>query len=264
MKLRSHPAHCGRRRGRRRGRRLCGVRAAAAASRRPSAPARSRTSPRRCWPRARRIADVPVYLDAVGNTRALNTVTVRAQVERADRQGRVPRRAGREARRRARRDRSAHLSGAIRPGGRQEGAGRGDARQCPHRSRSLHPARRLEFRIEAAGRYPEGAGGAARGAGAGRSGGDRQRPDDAELHPDRRADRRTHRPAAGRRRQSRAVGRCERHRGHHAGPADLGAVQPAAAAVSAGEQGLRARARSPSTRIGGRRPHRRSIAASCR
>src|SRR6266540_630802 len=26
------------------------------------------------------IADVPIYLDAVGNTRALNTVTVRAQV----------------------------------------------------------------------------------------------------------------------------------------------------------------------------------------
>ena len=34
-----------------------------------SARARSRISPRRCSPRARRIADVPIYLDAVGNTK---------------------------------------------------------------------------------------------------------------------------------------------------------------------------------------------------
>ena len=88
------------------------------------------------------IADVPVYLDAVGNTRALNTVTVRAQVGGQIVKVAVPRRPGRQARRRARRDRSAHLSGAVRPGGRQEGAGRGDARQRAARPRSLHPARR--------------------------------------------------------------------------------------------------------------------------
>ena len=116
------------------------------------------------------------------------------------------------------------------------------------RSRSLHAARGVELRIEAAGRHAEGAGRAARSAGAGRSGGDRQRPHDAELHQDRRADRRPHRPAPGRRRQSGAGERHHRHRGDHADPADLGAVQPAAAAVPAGEQGLRARPAATSTR----------------
>ena len=52
----------------------------------------------------------------------------------------------------------------------------------------------------------------------------------------------------GRRRQSGAGERHQRHRGDHADPADLGAVQPAAAAVPAGEQGLRARARCRSMR----------------
>ncbi len=54
---------------------------------------------------------MPVYLDAVGNARALNTVTVRPQVD-----GKLIKVAFREGqdvktRRRARRDRSAHLSG---------------------------------------------------------------------------------------------------------------------------------------------------------
>ena len=113
-----------------------------------SARARSRTSRCRCSPRARSVADVPVYLDGVGTTRALNTVTVRAAGRRAAHRDRLPRRPGREARRRAGRDRSAHLSGAVRPGGGQEGAGRGDARQRAARSRALHPARRDQFRID--------------------------------------------------------------------------------------------------------------------
>ena len=53
-----------------------------------------------------------------------------------------------------------------------------------------------------------------------------------ELHQDHRADRRPHRHAPGRRRQLRAGGRRHRHRGDHADPADLGAVHPAAAAIS--------------------------------
>ena len=73
-----------------------------------------------------------------------------------------------------------------------------------------------------------------------------------ELHQDHRAVRRPHRPAPDRRRQSGAGGRRQRHRGDHADPADLGHLQPAAAAVSAGQQGLRAR-HAAGRRDGGRR-----------
>ena len=59
------------------------------------------------------------------------------------------------------------------------------------------------------------------------------------------------------------AGRRHRHRGDHAGAADLGAVQPAAAAVRAGEQGASPRARSTSTRWRST-ARRSSIAASCR
>ena len=209
------------------------------------------------------ITDVPIYLDAVGNTaRAQYRDGARAG-RRADRQDRLQGRPGRRARLRARRDRSAHLSGAVRSGRRQEGAGRGDARQRAHRSRPLHPARRVEFRLEAAGRHPEGAGRAARSAGAGRSGGDRQHQDDAELHQDRLADRRAHRHPPDRRGQSGAGERRQRHRGDHADQADLGAVQPAAAAVPAGERRLRQRPARRSTRWRSTaRPS--SIAAPCR
>src|SRR6185503_7196989 len=116
----------------------------------------------------------------------------------------------------------------------------------------LHAARHVEFRIEAAGRHAEGAGCAARSAGAGRPGRDRQREGDAELHQDCRADQRTCRHPPRRRRQSGAAGRRERSRRYHGNPADLGAVQSAAAAIPAGEQGFRqgpARCR----RDGGRR-----------
>ena len=70
-----------------------------------------------------RIEDVPVYLDGVGTVRALNNVTVRAQV--AGKLLSVKFKEGQDvkSRRRAGRDRSGHLPGAIRSGRRQEGAG---------------------------------------------------------------------------------------------------------------------------------------------
>ena len=90
-----------------------------------------RISPRRCSPRARTVADVPIYLDAVGNTRALNTVTVRAQVGGQIVKVALQRRPGRAER--------GYVLAEIDPrtyqaqydqADRQEGAGRGDARQC--------------------------------------------------------------------------------------------------------------------------------------
>ena len=72
---------------------------------------------------AARLADVPVYLDGVGTAKALNTVTVRSQVD-----GKLMKIAFKEGQEvtqgfRHRQDRSDHLSGPIRHRGRQEGAG---------------------------------------------------------------------------------------------------------------------------------------------
>jgi membrane fusion protein, multidrug efflux system len=77
-----------------------------------------------------RIADVPVYLDGVGTAKALNAVTVRSQVDGKDHQRLVHGRPGRAEGLRARQDRSHDLPGAVRPGGGEEGTGRGAARQC--------------------------------------------------------------------------------------------------------------------------------------
>ena len=70
-----------------------------------------------------RIQDVPVYLEGVGSVRALNTVTVRPQVDGKLIAVNFYRRAGCQKGRSARRDRSRDLQGAVRSGRRQEGAG---------------------------------------------------------------------------------------------------------------------------------------------
>ena len=133
------------------------------------------------------VADVPIYLDAVGNTRALNTVTVRAAGRRADRQGGLQGRPGRAERASCspRSIRAPIRRNTTRPSPRR----RRTRRRSPMRALDLERYTRLaaiELRLEAAGRHAEGAGRAARSAGAGRSGGDRQRADHAELHQDRR------------------------------------------------------------------------------
>ena len=181
-----------------------------------------------------RRADVPVYLDGVGTTRALNTVTVRPQVDGKLIKVALQRRPGRRARRRARAHRSDHLPGAARSGDRQEGAGRGA--RSPMRGIDLERYTRLAATnsIDApAGRHAEGAGRAARSAGASsiRPRSTTRRP--FSTTPHHRPDRRPHRHPPGRRGQHRPCLGRHRHRRHHADSADLGAVQPAATAARA-------------------------------
>ncbi len=82
-------------------------------------------------------ADVPVYLDGVGTIKALNTVTVRPQVD-----GKlisVDFKEGQDVKKGdvlARIDPTTYQA-QLRSGGGQEGAGRGAARQCQDRSRPL-------------------------------------------------------------------------------------------------------------------------------
>ena len=120
----------------------------------------------RCSPPRRRRSMFPVYLDGVGTTKALNTVTVRPQVD-----GKLMRilfSEGQDVERGyvlAEIDPD-HLPGAVRSGDGQEGAGRGAARQCAARSRALQPPRRVQRGDTPAGRYAEGDGRPARGAGA--------------------------------------------------------------------------------------------------
>ncbi len=93
-----------------------------------------------------RTADVPVYLDGVGTAQGAQhrdgAPAGRRQADRDLLHGRP----GRAQRLRARQDRSDHLSGAIRPGGGQEGAGRGHACQRQARPRALHQACRRPTR----------------------------------------------------------------------------------------------------------------------
>ena len=102
-----------------------------------------------------RVADVPVYLDGVGTTKALNTVTVSSQVDGKLHQHLLQGRTGRRAGLRTGADRPGRLSGPIRSGGSQESAGRGDARQCPRRPRALRPAGADQCRSASSRRTPK-------------------------------------------------------------------------------------------------------------
>ncbi len=99
-------------------------------------------------------ADVPVYLDGVGTIKALNTVTVLPQVD-----GRllsVNYTEGQEVapRLRAGEDRSCDLSGRLRSGRGEEGAGRSDARQCDGSIWSATPSSRPAIRWRASNSTP--------------------------------------------------------------------------------------------------------------
>ena len=184
-------------------------------------------------------ADVPVYLDAVGTVKALNTVTVRPQVDgkllsvnfkegqdvkKGDVLARIdpdhlPRRnTTRRSPRRRRTRRSSPTRSSI------SSATRSWRPPMPSPSSRPTPSRRWSR---------------SRSAGASRPGGDRQRAGDARLHHHRRADRRAHRPPPGRRGQHRARVELTGHRRHHADAADLGALQPAAAEHRPGQRRLR-------------------------
>ncbi len=90
---------------------------------RPRARARRPICRCRCWRRRRVSQDMPVYLDGVGSvTRVEQRDRALAGRRQAD-QGEFRRGPGRQEGRRAGRDRSRDLPGAVRSGGRQEGAG---------------------------------------------------------------------------------------------------------------------------------------------
>ena len=157
--------------------------------------------------------------------------------------GAVHRRAAREEGRRARQDRSAPLPGGARPGQGEARAGCGAAHLGREGPAALENPRRAERRDPAARRPAAGAGRPAQGLGRGRRGGHRDRADPARLHADQIAERRAHRRALGRSRQSRPRLRRapHRHRGAHA------AVR---GDVHAADAGARRSARSDGARPG--------------
>ncbi len=113
---------------------------------------------------AANVADVPVYLDGVGTTKALNTVTVSPQVD-----GKLIKIAFKEGQDVTQGYVLAEidpddLSGAIRPGGGEKSARRSATRQCETRSRALHAARRDECRDAPAARHAKALVAAARSA----------------------------------------------------------------------------------------------------
>ena len=147
---------------------------------------------------AARSADVPVYLDGVGTAKALNTVTVRSQVD-----GKIINISFTEGQDvpkgfvLAKIDPTTYQA-QYDQAHREESAGRGAARQRPARSRSLHATGGDQCRQQAAARHPAGDGQPARGADQARPGGDRQRARHPVLHRHRRTDRRPHRHPSGR------------------------------------------------------------------
>ena len=148
-----------------------------------------------------RVQDVPVTIDAVGTVQALNTVTIRTQVD-----GRLLNLAFTEGQDVKKGDVLAEIDPSLYKAlydqavakKAQDEANLANARVDLVRYEKLVAGK---FRLAAAICDPEGAGLAARGAGARRSGRDRQHQDDAGLCDDPLADRRARRHPARRRRQ---------------------------------------------------------------
>ena len=197
-----------------------------------------------------RRADVPVYLDGVGTVRALNTVTVRPQVD-----GKlisVNYTEGQQVER-------GFVLAKIDPVTYQAAYDQAVAKKAQDEATLANArldlaryARLVDDQLgrAAATRHAEGDGGAARSAGEARSGADRQRQGDPRLHHHRGADPRPHRHPPGRPGQHRARVRCDRHRRHHPAAADLGPVHPAAAAARRGQPRVRRAAPCRSRRSG--------------
>ena len=152
----------------------------------------------------------------------------------------------------------------LRPGGGQEGAGRGDARQCAARPRALHQAGGSELRIASSRPTRRALVAQLEAQVKGDQARDRQRQGDARLHHDRRADRRPHRHPAW----STKATSCRRRR--H-GIVVITQVQPISVLfnlpqqqLGAGQHGLRARGTLPVDALGGRRQDGGRHAARCR
>src|SRR5438132_8151850 len=143
-------------------------------------------------------------------------------------EGAVRGRPDRKAGRASRRDRSTCLPGAARAGRRTARARPRAARERAPRPRALPHALQAGLDRQAAGRHPGVARAPVRGRGGGRREPDREREAAARLCAHRRADQRPHRPAPGRSRQHRALGRRQRPRRDHAAAAGGGAFHRAA------------------------------------
>ena len=164
---------------------------------------------------------------------------------RPDHQGPVQAGPDGEGGRYPRRNRSAALSGGARPGAVQEGAGRGQPEERAAQPRPLAQPGQEGLRHPAAGRHAAGDGRSADRPDPGRSGGDRQCPDAAQLHGHQVSAVGTSRVPPGRSGQHRARLRSERHRDDRAAATDLRGVHGAGRERAADQQGARGGNRGP-------------------
>ena len=135
------------------------------------------------------------------------------------------------------------VSGGARPGAVQEGAGRGQPEERAAQPRAFGQSGQEGLRHPAAARHAAGDGRSADRPDPGRSGGDRQRPDAAQLHDHQVSAVGTSRLPPGRSGQHRARLRSERHRDDRAAATDLGGVHGAGRERAADQQGARGRNR---------------------
>ena len=183
-----------------------------------------------------RVQDVPVYLDGVGSVRALNTVTVRAQVD-----GKLMSVNFVEGQDVRKGDVLAEIDPAIYQAQYDQAVAKKAQDEALLVNQKLDLARYQQLAASNAGSKQQADTQKARGRAAGsadqgRSGRDRQRGGDARLHKDRRADFGTGRPAPGRSGQHHQGLRCDGARDPDATATARGVVQPAAAADRAGQR----------------------------
>ena len=195
-----------------------------------------------------RRADVPVYLDGVGTVRALNTVTVRPQVD-----GKLISVNYTEGQQVERGFVLAKIDPVTYQAAYDQAVAKKAQDEATLANARLDLARYTRLMTTNAVAQQQldaqkATGGAARSAGAARSGADRQRQGDPRLHQHRRADRRPHRHPPGRPGQHRARVGFDRHRRHHPASADLAPVHPAAAAARRGQPRVRRKDRCRSMR----------------
>ncbi len=181
------------------------------------------------------IKDVPVYLDGVGAVRALNTVTVRSQVD-----GKLITVNFTEGQDVKKGDVLGEIDPVIYKAQYDQAVAKKAQDEAQLANQRLDLVRYQQLAASNAGSKQQydtqkAVDRPAGSAGEFRSGGDRQRGGDARLYQDHRASVGPRRAAAGRPGQHRP---CRRRHGtghHHPVAADRGAVQPAAAADRAGQ-----------------------------